>query len=97
MSEPKCGCFPAHDPDKGRRLVEAAEFGWTEIEEKDMTGVPPLGPRVRRPLPVPDMESSKGPHAHCVRCWQESGNLNGLCDICCGELVVCFPMACGSS
>lgn len=89
-------CFPAHTPQS--RLAAAASAGWTDINEEDMTGIPPLGPRVHRPLPVPGMESSKGPHTHCSKCWQEGDvYASGFCEKCLGTMIVCMPIFCGSS
>ena len=77
-------------------MLHAINYGWTEIDS-DMTGIPPIGPKVRKPIPVPGLESSKGPHRHCTQCWAEEVDENGVCLKCQGESIMCFPAFCGSS
>jgi len=88
------------EPDVAREIL-AQRYGWTQIDTERMVGVPPIGPQVERPLPVPGMESSKGPHNHCSVCWVELPADYGTSTNCphCGfpQIIVCMPMFCGSS
>ena len=94
------------------RVQFALKHGWTEVDDADMTGVGPVGPRVRRPLPyVVTVDPSfpaqgfthSNPHWHCPNCWgTESIDVGGskrcvVCPVPRPVMLVCIPEICGSS
>lgn len=97
-SDLKESVVPKPLTESGTRLLRAMNDGWTELDAEDMTGIPSVGPKVRRPLPVPGMLlSSKGPHKHCTVCWSEDVDDSNKCLKCSGEGIMCYPAFCGSS
>lgn len=83
-----------------RQRIQFSEFhGWTEINEHDMTGRPPVGPERRSALPYPGQKAA--PHNHCKKCWGAVSPEVKRCPRCKNDslepFIVCFPENCGSS